>query len=98
VTLARCMLSSAMDSPRPTDHPLPPLVFPVDDLDGAVSAFLQNPQAQVVITNEGRTIDLGAVVRADDFASRALASLNAKESYRRMAVRTAILLARPEKG
>jgi hypothetical protein len=87
-----------MDPARIADHPPSPLVFSVEDLDGAVDAFLQNPQAHVVIASEGRTIDLGAVVRADEFASRALASLNAKVSYRRMAVRTAILLARPEKG
>ena len=86
-----------MDLARIADHPPSPLVFPVNDLEGAVAAFLRDPQAHLVIVSEGRTIDLSAVVRADDFASRALASLNAKESYRRMAVRTAILLARPEK-
>ncbi|MCI9881122.1 MULTISPECIES: hypothetical protein [Methylobacterium] len=87
-----------MDSSLPADHPLPPLVFAVDDLDGAVAAFLENPRAYVIISSEGRTIDVAAVVRADDFASRAVASLNADASYRQMAVRTAILLARPQKG
>lgn len=86
-----------MISPAHADHSLPSLVFAVDDLDGAVAAFLQNPEARVIISSAGRSIDVGALVRADDFASRAIASLNAKEAYRKMAVRTAILLARPEK-
>ena len=87
-----------MESPARADHQTPSLVFPVDDLDGAAAAFLQNPEAHVIMASEGRIIDVGAVVRADDFASRAIASLNATESYRHMAVRTAILLARPEKA
>jgi hypothetical protein len=86
-----------MDSSGHTDHPRPPLVFPVDDLDGAVDAFLEGPQAHVIISSEGRSIDVAAVVRADGFASRAVASPGASLSHRRMAVRTAILLARPEK-
>ena len=73
-------------------------VVHVDDLDGAVDAFLANPKGGVLMVFEGRTVDVGAVVRADDYASRALASLNASEAHRRMAVRTAILLARREKS
>ncbi|GJD72537.1 hypothetical protein CFIICLFH_0752 [Methylobacterium goesingense] len=70
-------------------------VVHVSDLDGAVDAFLANPKASVLMVSEARTVDVGAVVRADDYASRALASLNASEAHRRMAVRTAILLAKP---
>lgn len=87
-----------MDSPRIFDHPLPAQIFSSADLDGAVSALLTNPRAQVLMVGESRTIDVSAVVRADDYASLALASLNDSMAHRRMAVRTAILLAHPNKA
>ena len=86
-----------MESLLQPDELSTPHVVHVSDLDGAVDAFLANPKGGVLMASEERTVDIGAVVRADNFASRALASLNASQAHRRMAVRTAILLARPEK-
>ena len=85
-----------MEVPPLSDEPQAQHVVHVGDLDGAVDAFLANPKASVLMVSEGRTVDVGAVVRADDYASRALAGLNASRAHRRMAVRTAILLAKPE--
>lgn len=85
-----------MQSPFPSDEPVTSHVACGSDLDRAVDAFLANPRTTVLMDIEGQTIDVGSVVRADEYASRVLSNLNARETHRRMAVRTAILLAKTD--
>ena len=92
------MTAARITPPRIAGPPLPPRVLSVADRDGTAVTVSQNARAPCAIAGAGRTIDLGAARHPNDCASRALTSPNAKDSPRRITVRTAIRLARPEKS
>jgi hypothetical protein len=68
-----------------------------DDIRAAVDAFLADPTTTLFMLGEGYGVDLAAAVAAQAWATKEMADPKATEHIRRHAVRTAILLARPEK-
>ena len=68
------------------------------DVVAAVDAFMADPTTTLVVFGEGYRIDLAAAVRNHEWASVTVATKDATEHLKRAAVRTAILLAQPEKG
>ena len=68
------------------------------DIVAAVDAFMADPTTTAFLFGEGFSIDLAEAVRAHEWASVTVGTKDATEHLKRLAVRTAILLARPEKG
>ena len=68
------------------------------DIVAAVDAFMADPTTTAFLFGEGFSIDLAEAVRAHELASVTVGTKDATEHLKRLAVRTAILLARPEKG
>ena len=68
------------------------------DIVAAVDAFMADPTTTAFLFGEGVSIDLPEAVRAHEWASVTVGTKDATEHLKRLAVRTAILLARPEKG
>ena len=68
------------------------------DVVAAVDAFMVDPTTTLFVLGEGYRIDLAAAVRDHEWASVTVATKDATEHLKRAAVRTAILLARPEKA
>ena len=69
-----------------------------DEVDAAVDAVLAKPEIGAYPIGGGYLLDLGAATKAHKPTVAALADLGANEKHRRIMVRTAILLARPEKA
>lgn len=67
------------------------------DVAAAVDAFMADPTTTLFMLGEGYGVDLAAAVAAQTWATKEMADPKATEHIRRHAVRTAILLARPEK-
>ena len=67
------------------------------DIAAAVDAFLADRSTSPFLLGEGYQIDLAETVGAHEWASLTTAKESAKDHFERAAVRTAILLARPEK-
>lgn len=67
------------------------------DLAAAVDAFMTDRGTGKFPVGAGYTLDLAAAVQASDFAVRMLGDSAFRNSSKRAAVRTAILLARPVK-
>lgn len=65
-----------------------------DDLTAAVAGYLADPTPGPRAIADGITLDIAAAVLASPYATEILAREDAPEPRRRMAVRTAILLAR----
>lgn len=65
-----------------------------DDLIAAVAGYLADPTPGPQEIAPGLTLDIAAAVLASPYATEILAREGAPEAQRRMAVRTAILLAR----
>ena len=63
-------------------------------MNAAVAAYLADPTPGPREITEGITLDLAAVMLANAYAREVLALMDALEAQKRMAVRTAILLAR----
>lgn len=68
------------------------------DVDAAVDAFMADPTTTAFLFGDGYRIDLVEAVRLHEWASVTAANEGATEHLKRVAVRTAILLARPEKA
>lgn len=67
------------------------------DIAAAVDAFLADPSTSAFLFGEGYRIDFTEAVRAHVWASATTENKDATDHLKRAAVRTAILLARPEK-
>lgn len=67
------------------------------DVAAAVDAFMADPSTKGFALGEGYRIDLLETVSSSKFASLIVQDPHANETHKRVAVRTAILLARPEK-
>lgn len=67
------------------------------DVRGAVDTYMADAETGVFPVGEGYGLDLGAAVDAHGPAKRALADPNASDAFKRMMVRSAILLARPRR-
>ncbi|WP_264045469.1 hypothetical protein [Methylobacterium flocculans] len=69
-----------------------------EDVGAAVDAFIADPTTTLFVFGDGYRLDLAAAVRDHAWASTTVASGDATPHLKRAAVRTAILLARPEKA
>ena len=67
------------------------------DITAAVEAYLSDPETTTYRLGNQFALDLSAAVAAHPFTVKALKQGKAGVSARRAAVRTALLLARPEK-
>ena len=68
------------------------------DIVAAVDGFMADPTTTTFLFGEGFSIDLAEAVRSHEWASVTVGTKDATEHLKRLAVRTAILLARPEKA
>lgn len=68
-----------------------------DDIVAAVAAYMADPTTSAFLFGDGYTIDLAEAVKAHEWASVTVGNKDATDHLKRAAVRTAILLARPEK-
>ncbi|WP_018261866.1 hypothetical protein [Methylobacterium sp. WSM2598] len=66
-----------------------------EQLDAAVREYLDDPTPGMRLIAKGVALDLAAVVLANPYAREVLARAEAAKAQKQMAVRTAILLARP---
>ena len=69
-----------------------------DDVAAAVDAFMAAPSTTDFLFGDGYRIDLAEAVRSHEWASVTVDNKDATEHLKRVAVRTAILLARPGKS
>lgn len=67
------------------------------DVVAAVEAFMTDQNTTAFLFGDGYQIDLAEAVRSHAWASVTLGTKDATEHLKRVAVRTPILLARPEK-
>ncbi|WP_336489711.1 hypothetical protein [Methylobacterium nigriterrae] len=67
------------------------------DMRAAVEAYIADAETGAFPVGEGYGLDLAAAVDAHGPPKRALADPNASDTFKRMMVRTALLLARPHK-
>lgn len=67
------------------------------DLQSAVIAFMANQLMGAHLFPKGYRVDIGAAVRSNEWAFAQYRSPKSTSVMKRVAVRTAILLARPEK-
>lgn len=63
----------------------------------AVDVFMADPMTTLFVFGDGYRLDLAAAVRSHTWAAATVSSAEATDHLKRAAVRTAILLARPEK-
>ena len=68
-----------------------------DEIDAAVDAVLAKPDVGLYPIGGGYFLDLGGAIQAHKPSAAALAAPSTTEAFKRTMVRTAILLARPEK-
>jgi hypothetical protein len=68
------------------------------DVVAAVDAFMADPTTTLFVFGDGYRLDLAAAVRSHPWAATTISTAEATEHLKRAAVRTAILLARPEKA
>jgi len=68
-----------------------------DEIDAAVDAVLAKPNVGPYPIGGGYFLDLGAAIQAHKASATALAAPSTTEAFKRTIMRTAILLARPEK-
>lgn len=69
-----------------------------EDIVAAVDAFMADHTTTAFLFGDGYRIDLAEAVRLHEWASVTFGTKDASEHLKRAAVRTAILLARPEKA
>lgn len=66
------------------------------DIDAAIDAYMADPTTgTVVLGGSGYRLDLGAAVRAHRSTSAVMRDITLRAKYRRLALRTAFLLASP---
>ncbi|KQO69773.1 hypothetical protein [Methylobacterium sp. Leaf89] len=68
------------------------------DVAAAVDAYMADPTTTLFLFGDGYRIDLAGAVEGSRFASLVVKDVHAADHHKRVAVRTAILLARPEKA
>jgi hypothetical protein len=68
------------------------------DIVAAVDAFIADPTTTLFVLGAGYRLDLAGAVRSHPFANATISGGEATRTRKYSAVRTAILLARPEKG
>jgi hypothetical protein len=68
-----------------------------EDLHAAVDAYMADPTTTLFVMGESYGLNLAEAVRLHEWASVTVAHSTATDHLKRTAVRTAILLARPEK-
>lgn len=71
--------------------------FTADDLRAAVDAYMADPTTTQFTMGEGYCLNLAEAVRSHGWAKAAVCDADAPDLFRRAAVLTAIILARPEK-
>ena len=69
-----------------------------DEIDAAEDAVLAQPGEGPYPIGDGYLLDLSAAIEAHEPSAAALADPDRPEKFRRTMARTAILLARPDKG
>ena len=69
-----------------------------DEIGAAVDAYMADPTTTAFLFGDGYRIDLAEAVRSHEWAAVTVGTKDATEHLKRAAVRTAILLARPEKA
>jgi hypothetical protein len=69
-----------------------------EQVNAAVDAFLADPATSAHPIADGYSLDLAAAVTGHAWASQVVGNPESSPSLKRAAVRTAILLARAEKG
>ncbi|WP_336490490.1 hypothetical protein [Methylobacterium nigriterrae] len=67
------------------------------DVRAAVEAYMADPTTTLFVFGEGYGLNLAEAVRSYEWARQTVASAEASGHLKRAAVRTATLLARPEK-
>ncbi|WP_336492344.1 hypothetical protein [Methylobacterium nigriterrae] len=67
------------------------------DVAAAVDAYLSDPDTKAYCLGDQFSLDLSTAVAAHPFTAKTLKQAKAGVSARRAAVRTAIMLARPDK-
>ena len=68
------------------------------DVVGAVDVFMADPTTEAFLFGDGYRIDPVEAVSSHEWAKVTVADKDATKHLRRAAVRTAVLLARPEKA
>jgi hypothetical protein len=68
-----------------------------NDILAAVDAYMADPTTTLFVMGNGYGLNLAEAVRSHEWASVTVAHSTATDHLKRTAVRTAILLARPEK-
>jgi hypothetical protein len=68
------------------------------DVQAAVDAFMADPTTTAFLFGDGYRIDLAEAVSSHEWAKVTLANKDTTDHLRRAAVRSAILLARPEES
>ncbi|GEP07405.1 hypothetical protein [Methylobacterium oxalidis] len=68
-----------------------------DDVRAAVDAYMVDPSATLFVMGDGHGLNLAEAVQSHEWAKAAVEHPTAIDRLKRAAVRTAILLARPEK-
>jgi hypothetical protein len=68
------------------------------DVQAAVDAFMADPTTTAFLFGDGYQINIAEAVSNHEWAKVTVANKDTTDHLRRAAVRTAILLARPEKG
>ena len=66
------------------------------DVQAAVDAYMADPATTAFLFGDGYQIDLAEAVSSHEWAKVTVANKDTTDHLRRAAVRTAILLARPE--
>jgi hypothetical protein len=69
-----------------------------DEIEAAADVFLCDPTVSTFRFESGHTLNVSASVEGHAWSKSTVANPEATEHLKRQAVRTAILLARPEKG
>lgn len=69
-----------------------------EDLAAAVDAFMTDPTTTLFLFSNGYQLDIAAAIRSHPFSNATISGGNATRTRKRAAIRTAILLARPEKA
>ncbi|MCJ2079829.1 hypothetical protein [Methylobacterium sp. J-090] len=90
-------LASMAYAPQTTGELFKAKAVTDSDIAAAVDAFLVDPSISGFLFGEGYRIDLAEAVSAHEWAFVTTSNKDATEHLMRAAVRTAILLVRPEK-
>lgn len=80
-----------------TGDPCKSKVILSDEIDAAVDAVIAKPNVGPYPIGGGYLLDLGAAIQAHKLSASALAAPSTIEAFTQTMVRTAILLARPER-